>query len=198
MGFKHIVVGLDLSLTGAGVGVIDVAYAPGAVALSPTERKFRVATHGRSGKTTETIDQRLNRIELLADQIGNVLTDTEWAPSLVAIEEMPYGAKGGSAFDRAGLWWAVVRRCRYLGIPVLGVNVAKVKTYALGKGSGKDTDKDQVMAAAIRRYIDVPISNNNESDAFVLAAMGARLLGEPVEESLPQTHLRALDGLVLP
>lgn len=191
MVFQHTVVGLDLSLTGAGVGVIGID-------TFTEKRDLRVATYGRGGKTTETIEQRLERIERLADEIRDELLSTDLSPSLVTIEEMPYGAKGGSAFDRAGLWWAVVRRCLALGIPVLGINVAKVKTYALGKGSGKGTDKDQVMAAAIRRYIDVPISNNNESDAFVLAAMGARLLGEPVEESLPQTHLRALDGLVLP
>ena len=32
-------------------------------------------------------------------------------------------------------------------------------------------------------------------DALVLAAIGARLLGEPIEDSLPASHLRALTKL---
>jgi len=64
--------------------------------------------------------------------------------------------------------------------------------------TGKALDKDQVLAAVVRRYPNVPIGNNNEADALILAAMGARKLGHPYEPSLPQTHLRAMDGAEWP
>ena len=38
----------------------------------------------------------------------------------------------------------------------------------------------------------------NQADAVALAAMGARLLGEPIEDALPKAHLDALAKLALP
>lgn len=183
------VIGLDLSLTGAGVGVVD---------HFGDEPYTEVWTFGRNGKKDETFAQRHDRIITIKWQIRDVVRDLEKIPRLAVMEEPPYGASGGSAVDRAGLWWHVYDMLDALGIPILAVNVAKVKKYALGKGSGAGTDKDQVMAAAIRRYVDIPISNNNESDAWILTCIGKRLLGEPLEESLPQAHLAAMEGLVLP
>ena len=161
--------------------------------------KQKVQFHwDRNGKKDEPFVQRHERIITIKWQIRDIVRDLEQLPSLAVMEEQPYGASGGSAIDRAGLWWHVYDMLYALGIPILAVNVAKVKKYALGKGSGAGTDKDQVMAAAIRRYVDIPISNNNESDAWILTCIGKRLLGEPLEESLPQTHLAAMEGLVLP
>lgn len=185
------VVGLDLSLTGAGVGVLDYDMADNTMLPA-------VYTFGRGGHKADTYAERYERIEELTLEIENVVRRLEWVPRLVAIEEMPYGATSTSAFDRAGLWWSVYRMLDRQGIAVLGVNVAKVKRYALGKGSGKGTDKDQVMAAAIRRYPEVPISNNNESDAWILTMIASRMIGEPYEKDLPATHTAALEGLVLP
>lgn len=185
------VIGLDPSLTGAGVGVADYDM------LDETPR-FAVYTYGRNGKKGESFVQRHERIMAIRHQISAVVGTLEQVPTIATIEEPPYGASGGSAVDRAGLWWHTYDMLTERGIPIVVVNVAKVKKYALGKGSGAGTDKDQVMAAAIRRYPDVPISNNNESDAWMLVAIGKRLLGEPLEESLPKTHLAALEGLVLP
>ena len=67
--------------------------------------------------------------------------------------------------------------------------------YATGKGNA---GKDEVLLAASRRYPHAPIVGNDDADAVVLAAIGARLLGEPVEDSLPKTHLDALAKLTLP
>ena len=185
------VIGLDLSLTGAGVGIADFDV----LNEAPL---FDVTTFGRKGSSTETFVQRYGRIMMIRHQIRDVVEGFEQTPSLAVMEEPPYGASGGSAVDRAGLWWHVFDMLTMKGVRILPVNVAKVKKYALGKGSGSGTDKDQVMAAAIRRYPDVPISNNNESDAWILTCIGKRMLGEPLEASLPQTHLDALGGLELP
>jgi crossover junction endodeoxyribonuclease RuvC len=72
---------------------------------------------------------------------------------------------------------------------------ATLKTYATGKGNAS---KDAVLAAVVKRYPGWAVTGNDVADAVVLMAMGARLLGHPLESSLPQSHLRALDKLTLP
>ena len=67
--------------------------------------------------------------------------------------------------------------------------------YATGRGNA---GKDEVLLAVSRRYPHAPIVNNDQADAVALAAMGARLLGEPIEDSLPKTHLDALAKLAAP
>jgi crossover junction endodeoxyribonuclease RuvC len=76
-------------------------------------------------------------------------------------------------------------------IPCVVVSPSQLKTYALGKGSGKGTDKDWVLAAVVRRYLEVAIAGNDEADALVLAAMAADHYGHPVV-TVPETHRRAL------
>jgi hypothetical protein len=49
-----------------------------------------------------------------------------------------------------------------------------------------------VLAAVVRRYPHADITGNDIADALVLAAMGARQLGFPIEESLPQANQAAL------
>lgn len=190
-----IAVGLDLSLTGAGVAMIrnDESSSP----------IGKLSTFGYKLPATATLEERGKRIEEIADQVMSCLLSPAEESfgvipnvNLVAIEDMPYGATGAGTIDRAALWWRVVNRILHVGVPVLQVNVSTLKIYATGKGTG--VDKDQVMLAIARRYPNAPIANNNEADAFGLAAIAMRLLGQPIEESLPQTHLRAMDKLALP
>jgi Holliday junction resolvasome RuvABC endonuclease subunit len=64
--------------------------------------------------------------------------------------------------------------------------------YASGKGNAS---KDTVLLAVAARYPSVGVTDNNQADALVLAAMGARHLGHPVEESLPVVNLSAMDAV---
>lgn len=48
------------------------------------------------------------------------------------------------------------------------------------------------MLAVARRYMSlVDVANNDQADALVLAALGARQLSQPIDD-LPQTHPRAM------
>ena len=82
------------------------------------------------------------------------------------------------------------------GAATISVNVSKVKVYACGTAKG--LEKDDILLATVRRHPLAPISNNDEADAVNLALMGARLVGRPIEKLHPQTHVRAMDGLVMP
>lgn len=185
-----IVVGLDLSLTGAGIAVIrDDEFVEQGLS------RFDVDTFGHELKKDAPLVARGDRIQFVAGQIVNCITSEIEQPDLVAIEDMPYGATGAGTIDRSGLWWHVVIALQNRGIPIVQVNVSTLKIYATGKGAG--VGKDEVMLAVARRYPDAPISNNNEADAFGLAAIAARLVGHPIE-TLPLTHLRAMDKLEMP
>ncbi|GMA22268.1 hypothetical protein GCM10025864_44320 [Luteimicrobium album] len=50
-----------------------------------------------------------------------------------------------------------------------------------------------MLAAVIRRHPTVDITGNDEADALILAAMGARHLGHPIDD-VPATHLAAMNG----
>lgn len=84
-----------------------------------------------------------------------------------------------------------MREWHHQKVPVVEVSPTSLKTYASGK---EIAGKDEVMLSVARRYAAVAeIANNDQSDALVLAGMGARHLGAPIEVSLPQSHLRAME-----
>ena len=114
---------------------------------------------------------------------------------LVVIEQPAYSQSGGSTHDRSGFWWMVVGRLLAAEVPVAEVTPGGVKKYATGSGS---SGKDAVLAAVIRRYPAVAVSGNDEADALVLAAMGARWLGAPLEASLPAVNLQAMEAVRWP
>ncbi|QXN73978.1 RuvC-like resolvase [Microbacterium phage Blab] len=186
-----IVIGVDPSLTAAGVAT---AMTPECAAWGGDDQ-FSVATFGRAGKNDEPLNTRLERIELLADEIRDQAVNLMQWPSLMLIETPAYSQSTGKTHDRSGLWWEVVRIFRReLEIPVIEVSVQKVKTYATGKGN---TAKQAVLLEVARRHPHVAISNDNEADAFTLAAIGMRLIGAPIDD-VPKTHLRAMEGLEFP
>ncbi len=179
------VVGLDLSLTSTGVAVIN----DGDIAL----RRIR-----SKGTKTATLAERRDRLARIADEVPMLDID------LVVIEGPSYGQhRQGGQHDRAGLWWLLVDMyLTAINDPETGepTRVAEVppavrSKYATGKGNAP---KDHVLASVVRRYPDVTVDGNDTADALVLAAMGARALGQPIETSLPAAHLAAMDAVAWP
>ena len=189
-----IILGIDPSLTGTGLALVDTED-------SLVGWTFTLVT---KGKADATIEQRLARITTLAYRsIGDYalgVTDGGRGHSeradLVVIEAPSLGqVRQGGTLDRHGLWWLTLRRLSDLGIPVVEIPPAVLKVYATGKGNA---GKDEVLLAVARRYPHVDVTNNNEADALVLAAIGHHLLtGKPLVD-LPATHTRALDKVARP
>ena len=214
------IVGLDLSLTGTGIATVDNApvcpSCGGTVTTSgdrhpprciravcryegPGDTAHRVAVSRvtskgparRKGDPPVPLSSRSVRLRRLAQQITQECAGAD----LVVVEGPSYASEGAGTWDRAGLWWLVVGRLTGAGLPVVEVPPSNVKMYALGKGNGASTGKDEVLAAVIRRYLPVvEVPGNNEADALVLAAMGARFTGAPIEPGgdLPAANLRAM------
>jgi crossover junction endodeoxyribonuclease RuvC len=185
------VTGLDLSLTGSGVATIEKL--PGY--FDPNQVSTHVSITERGSKpTTDDLAARGARLRSVATPVIAACTDAD----LVLVEDLYMGSGTGGQLDRAGLWWIVVVTLTARGTPVVAVTNNHLKMYALGKGGGKGTDKDYVLAAVVRRYPSVAVQSNNTADALVLAAMGARHLGCPIDPDLPETHLRALRAIKWP
>ena len=182
--------GLDLSLTSTGVAAIEAD----AITTGRIESQAPVTPrHPRTGKPLPpTLRQRDQRLWDLAKAI--IAATTGHLPDLVVIEQPAFSRNIGSSHDRSGLWWLVVRTLHGIGIPVAEITPTQRAKYATGNGGA---GKDAVLLAVARRYPQVEISGNDEADALVLAAMGARWLGSPIDD-LPKTHLAAFDSVVWP
>ena len=179
-----IVVGIDPSLTSTGVAVVD------------TDDRLVIDVHRvqSKGARGDTWVQRLARIEDMADRVVQIAERRRlYGLGLVVIEAPSLASRNaGSAHDRSGLWWAMYARLNDLDVTVVPVPPANRAKYACGKGNAP---KDAVMLAAAKRYPQADLTGNDEADAVILAAIGARLAGQPIEDSLPKTHLDALTKL---
>jgi crossover junction endodeoxyribonuclease RuvC len=179
----RIVVGIDPSLTGTGSAVIV-----------PEEYRRDyvqgVETLASKGKTADSLMTRHARLTGLAERIVETIPDGGYPA--VAIETPAHNQTSGHHHDRSGLWWLIIDRIEdwAMRVDVYEVSTTQVKKYATGKGNAS---KMEVMAAAIKRYPQFDIANDNEADAVVLAAFLSRALGQPIEDSLPQANLAALD-----
>jgi crossover junction endodeoxyribonuclease RuvC len=176
------VVGLDMSMTGTGIACY-VGF-----------ETWDLHTIQSSGHLTDSLYRRADRLTFLQHSILAHILDPARA-DLVVVEAPAFASKSGHMHDRSGLWWLVIHSCRSLGIPVAEVAPKGRAKYGTGLGNAS---KDTVLAAAVRRYADAPIRNNNEADAVILAAMGLRHLGTPVETSLPVVHQVAMNAVRWP
>lgn len=172
------VIGLDLSLTATGVAV--VAHTG----------MFRTTTIPSKGSRDDRLVDRAARIE----QIVNAIADygENWAPALVVLEGPSVMSKGGSNWDRAWLWGAVVDML--LPVPVAVCPPTVLKKWAAGKGNA---DKAAVAVGVARLWDQFECESDNEADALGLASMGAQRLGLTVVP-VRAHHRAALDKVEWP
>lgn len=179
------VIGIDLSLTGTGLADLSVDKG----------RFDNVETYGTKGKRGDNYKRRGDRLREMADYIYSWATAGPVDPALVVIEGPSLGNRQGSQFDRSGLWWLVVDQFMQNGIDVLVVPPKTRAKYATGNGN---SGKDVVVAHVIEQYGHLwegYVRNDNEADAMVLAAIGARYLDHDIDEDLPQSNLDAMGGV---
>lgn len=187
------ILSIDPSLTDTGVCVLSgIPIGPLA---EPLQWKVNRVKSKPSGSGYARVFDRINHIVNMVDVLSSDPPD----PALIMLERPALSRNTGHAHDRAGLWWLLYRMLAEEFSPelILCPEPNLRPKYATGRGNAS---KDEVMAAAIKRYgpMGAEITNNNEADAVVQAAMGARLLGYPIESSLPKTHLDALRTLSPP
>ena len=160
------IVGLDLSLTSCGVGVITRRVDDTCIAACST-----ITSRGRRG---DGLTERAGRIGALAGEVALAAVPA----ALVVVEGPSHGSRGGSPLDRHGLWWAVGQELVARSVPVAVCAPATRARFAAGSGKA---DKAAVSAAVARLWPDLTISNADEADAVALAHAGAVRRGWPVE-----------------
>jgi len=171
------VVGIDLSMTSTGLAVIA---------------NDTIETHTvKSKPDAGTLRSFLARSKTIAEGIDRAVNLT---PSdLLVIEGMAFGAKSSSLDKIHAHWWLVVDfLCDYVDQEPVVITSGQRCKYATGKGNA---NKDIVLAAVLKRYPTADAAGNDEADAVIFAAMGARHLGFPVEESLPLVNLEAMEAV---
>lgn len=168
-----IYVGLDLSLTSTGVAIIHDGHAT----------VQRITSKPAKDATT---DDNAARIDDLVHRIVHAVPNSEH--TTVAVEGPSFGSKGSAVHTLGGVWWAVRIALHQLGIDVVIAAPSVVKRYATGNGNAS---KDAVLAAVVRRYFNVDVTGNDEADALVLAAIAARLGGDPIDLNLPVAQVNA-------
>jgi len=165
------VLGIDPSLTGTGVARI---YKDGTVFVNH---------FGRKGRRNETLIDRAARVRFIMQSVTGwiygancwglaVNSMGETLPVLTVIEAPSHGSRGGSAWDRAYLWWELVNKVAVDRVATC-VPATRAK-WATGTGR---SDKAAVSAAVARLWPLIELDCSDCADALALATIGAQHLG---------------------
>ena len=138
--------GLDLSLTGTGVAVLDDT---GAIVCT---------------KTLAFKDRGMERLHKISETINGFLCKYE--PEVVAIEGYSMGSRAGQAFSIGELGGVVKLLLWKSGYndPLI-IAPTRLKKYITGKGN---SPKDTIMMHVYKNWRYEP-ENNNVADAYGLA-----------------------------
>lgn len=185
------ILALDTSLSRTGAALLDTSKPVGS-----TDR-WRCAsfkTDVDTGTPREYLDRILGILRNIAEFAATIDGETITYPDRYVIERPAVSKNMGRAHERGGLWWAMYAMVsNWTDTEIIVIEPNLRTKYATGSGTAS---KDQVLLSASKRYADAPITNNDEGDGVVLAAMTARLLGEPVEASMPKANLDAMKTVV--
>lgn len=159
------VIGLDLSLTGTGVVVLD-EY--GSVRYAAT-----LASKLRD----------MARLEYIRDVIGGALSKYE--PRFACIEGYSMGSQAGQLAS-IGELGGVIKLLMYRnGFLYQIVAPTQLKKFATGKGNGA---KDEVMLHVFKRW-GYEAKDNNQADAFVLARIALTMEMKLMDLTVPQQEV---------
>lgn len=173
------VVGIDPSLRCTGVAF---ANAPGTL----TAQRFPT-------KPAATLAEQRDQVRYI---VGSVM---DWVPAsleLTVIEKpyVPQRHGAGDVIERAWLFGLFVDQLMRRG-PVVVVSAKGRAKYGSGNGNA---EKKEVLAAVRRAFPNIAVRDDNEADAMVLACMGARHLGVPLDGEASKKQLEAMSAVLWP
>lgn len=132
------------------------------------------------------------RLEWFFNQTVDVIS--AWKPAAVAIEGYSFGSRNSHAHTLGELGGVIRMACSMSLTPIIDVPPTKIKKFATGKGNA---NKHLVLTEAVRR-LDYQGHSDDEADALWLWFLTQTWLRNgtpPAGLTLPNTHLKALDGM---
>lgn len=173
------ILGIDYSLTCTGLAVLcgDGSTDTCTIKTSPDDG---------------SVESMIQRLEFIAEKVE------AWADlgagDTVVIEGLLHHAKSAHRAKIIGGWFAIARRVAPLvDDPIIVVPPKTRALYATGNGAAK---KPEVVEKVTARYPQFDIrGDDNIADAVALVAIGARMLGRPIDPDTPDTNLAALRTL---
>lgn len=173
------VVGIDPSLTAAGIAVIKHPD------IAPTPNAPIVRVVGESGIRDATVEQRARRIRAQLQRVLGAIPGRP-LPALVVVEALPRAIPNEAAasmyLERGALFWWLIDALTRRGVPVAEVGVTTLKLWATGSGKATKADVHDAMLAMWPTCADQLRGprggiNDNASDSLGLASIGAQKLG---------------------
>ncbi|WP_449282220.1 hypothetical protein [Leucobacter sp.] len=156
-----------MSLTSTGMArIVTGDFGPSSIALCTV----------KSQPGGSSVEGRLDRLAAIVSDVEDFVLPG----SLVVIESPAYSRQAGARHERSGLWWMVARAAKAKGCRVVECSPTARQRYAVGR-AGSSVSKADVMGAMRAGFPQATVANHDEADALVLAALGARLVGFPVD-----------------
>ena len=168
------IIAIDSSLTSSGMCRIDAPVEnpfEGAV-TPPTIDVWRIQSKASADKSAVAMSGRIT-------EIVNAMEPHIRSADVVGLEGLSGGIQGSAAQVLPWLWGRIVDTCVATATPLVIVPPSLRCKYATGKGNAA---KSAVMAAAIRKWPQVEITGDDESDALVIGAILARGKGVPIDD----------------
>jgi Holliday junction resolvasome RuvABC endonuclease subunit len=162
-----IVLGLDLSLTGTGMCVVQSNAGDG---------KGLLATINTTAKT-RTEDRLITIRRHIAQASSGV--------DAAIIEGLSYGSVGGAQAERSALHWMVRVDLYQLGVPYVVVTPMSLKKFVCGTAKA---EKSMMIREVYRRW-NVEAANDNEADAAALAHLGLVYYGQAEHQTIAQQEV---------
>lgn len=198
------VLGLDTSLTRAGIAIIgrhDTGIG----------WPWRLTDVGHGGTDDEPYHIRNRRIVTQVNAIRGIVTaaiDDGADIELGVIEGPAYGQTSGKAFDRAAVWWGCYAMLTARKIPLAIVTPSTREKFITGVGS---KGNKELVLSETRSQWKVPgaptpicrdtlrgIQNHDQADAFGLAHMGALKLGWELPIPTRRRHVENMHAVAWP
>jgi crossover junction endodeoxyribonuclease RuvC len=148
-----IVLGIDLSLTGTGLSVVEGDRLLFSECYKPKNKSGPTRLIEIRHKVSETIDK--------------------YQPELICIEGYSFGSRGRALFQIGELGGLIRVLLHKTGIKWLEITPSQVKKFAAGVGN---CGKDIIMQQVYKRW-GMEFKTSDEADAFILAKIGTILLG---------------------
>lgn len=142
-------IGIDLSLSGTGIVVLDKDSNIFLEQLSQTNSK-------------DSIEDRFLKIEK-----DILMIIDNYCPRYINIEGLSFSSNGQSTLDLAGLHFVIRTTLRKNNIPFNVTSPGSLKKFITGKGNAKKN----LMLKEVYKKWGVDLSDDNICDAFCLAKM---------------------------